>query len=132
MSWILFFDGDCAFCSRSCRWIARHDKRERIKLAPLQGRLGQELGLQTFVEGSNGTMVVLREADQQRLFRSDALIELGSALGGVYRLASVLRLIPRPLRDGVYSLIARNRHLLMRGSSSCLLQDPEVEKRLKQ
>jgi len=132
MSWTLFFDGECAFCSRSCRWVARHDKKQRIQLAPLQGKLGQNLGLEAFAEGSTGTMVLLREADQRRFYRSDAVIELGKALGGIYRLAAVLELVPRRLRDGIYSLIAKNRHLLARGSISCLLQDPEVEKRLRQ
>jgi predicted DCC family thiol-disulfide oxidoreductase YuxK len=131
MIWTLFFDGDCAFCSRSARLVARLDKRERVRLAPLQGELGRERGLAKFADGQGGTMVVLRESDGAAFLRSEAAIELGRALGGIWRLARVFKLVPRPLRDGVYRLIARNRGRLMGKSDSCPLHDPAVAKRLR-
>jgi predicted DCC family thiol-disulfide oxidoreductase YuxK len=131
MTWILFFDGDCAFCSRSCRWVARHDKHRRIELAPLQGELSRAHGFERFADGPKGTLVIQRESDGRQFLRSDAVIELGRALGGIYGLTCLLKLIPRRLRDHVYSLVARNRHLIPGGALQCVLHDPEVEKRLR-
>lgn len=42
-------------------------------------------------------------------YKSDAIVAIGSDLGGIYKLFKLLYLIPRSLRDGVYDLVARNR-----------------------
>ena len=45
MGWVLFFDGDCAFCSASVRQVVHYDKHGRVNFAPLQGKLAKEKGL---------------------------------------------------------------------------------------
>ena len=132
MTWTLFFDGDCAFCSRSARLAARLDKRHRVRLAPLQGELAHELGFSKFENQGSGTMVILREGDGVWYLRSDAVIELGEALGGLWRIARLMVLVPRPLRDGIYRWIARHRSRLVHGGRICALHDPAVEKRLRE
>lgn len=132
MGWLLFFDGDCGFCSKSVRWVARHDPRGRVNFAPLQGALAAELGLGRFAEVADGSMVVVRESDGRKFFRSDALIELAGALGGGWRLFRIARVIPGFLRDGVYRWVARNRHRLAGTSVACGLPDPELLKRLRE
>jgi hypothetical protein len=42
--------------------------------------------------------------------RTDAVLEILHRLGGGWRIFRVLRLIPAPLRDLLYRLIARLRH----------------------
>jgi predicted DCC family thiol-disulfide oxidoreductase YuxK len=132
VSWVLFFDGECAFCSRSVRIVARHDRRRCVWFAPLQGKLAAEHGLSGMAAATGGTMVLLREADGAQFTRSDALIELARALGGIWHLARVAVLVPRPLRDAVYQWIAdrRQRLAVMRGS--CPLPDADVTARLRE
>lgn len=130
MEWVLFFDGDCGFCSRSVRWVIRLDRRARIDFAPLQGRLASEKGL-VGRTGLDGTVVLWREADGRFFERSDALIELARALGGGWRMFALARFIPRVLRDAVYRWIARHRHQLG-GSASCDLPGPELRARLRE
>lgn len=132
MAWVLFFDGDCAFCSASVRRAVRFDTHERISFAPLQGKLAAQMGFSDYAAKSGGSMVLMRESDQRVFTRSDALIELARALGGGWRLFTVARFIPRPLRDWGYDLIANNRYLLSRKSATCALPDPAVLKRLRE
>lgn len=132
MSWVLFFDGECGFCQGSAKWTARFDKRRRISLAPLQGKLAAELGFSKYADQGTGTMVLLREADGKFFLRSDAAIELARALGGAWRIFTLARIIPKPLRDAVYRWIARNRSRLPGHSNSCALPDPELRKRLRE
>ena len=131
MGWVLFFDGDCAFCSKSVRWVFQRDPAGRIAFAPLQGRLAAEWGLGSYAS-DEGTLVVVRESDGARFFRSDALVELASALGGSWRILALARFIPKFLRDGIYRWIARNRHRLATRSSSCALPDAEWLKRVRE
>ena len=131
MSWVLFFDGDCAFCSASVRRVARIDKRARISFAPLQGELARQMELSHHAAAENGTMVLLRESDGAIFTMSDGLIELSRALGGGWLIFSLARLMPRGLRDGVYRWIARHRFRFMGETNACMLPDPELLKRLR-
>ncbi len=132
MSWVLFFDGDCAFCSKSVRQVVRFDKHGRVAFAPLQGKLAAEKGFTNFAAEENGTMVLLRESDGTVFTRSDALIELARALGGGWRILTITRVIPKPLRDVVYGWIANNRYRFMGKSESCSLPDPVLLGRLRE
>ena len=131
MGWVLFFDGECGFCSWSVRWVARRDRRGRISFAPLQGRLAGEHGFAHYAARNGGTMVVLREADGRAFVFSEAWFELARALGGGWRMLAVLRVVPRGLRDWLYRWIARHRHRFPKMADTCDLPDPEVLKRLR-
>lgn len=131
MSWILFFDGDCAFCSASVRRVARLDRRERISFAPLQGELARKSGLTRHAAADGGTMVLLREPDGGVFLESDAVIELARAIGGWWRVFTAARVIPKGWRDGVYRWIARNRFRWFGREDTCEMPDPELAKRLR-
>ena len=132
MSWILFFDGDCAFCSASVRRVVRFDQRGNINYAPLQGKLAGEKGFSHYAAAEGGTMVLLRESDGQVFTRSDAWIELARALGGAWKLLTITRFIPRCIRDFMYDLVANNRYRLIRKSDTCALPDPVLLSRLRE
>ena len=130
MGWVLFFDGDCAFCSAGVRRAVKFDTHKRLKFAPLQGKLAAEKGFAEHADPSGGSMVLMRESDGKVFLRSDAAIELARALGGWWRLLIPTKLIPRFLRDWVYGRIANNRYRISKSGNFCFLPDPEVEKRL--
>ena len=131
MGWILFFDGDCAFCSQSVRQVFRLDKRGNVSFAPLQGELAREKGFSHHAAQGGGTLVLLRESDGKTFTHSDGLIELANALGGGWRILMLARIIPKPLRDAVYRWVARNRYHFMGKSNTCEMPDPELRKRLR-
>jgi predicted DCC family thiol-disulfide oxidoreductase YuxK len=132
MSWVLFFDGDCAFCSRSARLVARLDTRQRVWFASLQGKLAAESGLGGMAAKTGGSMVLLREEDGACFTRSDALIKLAGALGGIWHLARVAVLVPRPVRDAVYQWIADRRHRLASAVATCELPDDGLQARMRE
>jgi len=130
MGWILFFDGDCAFCSAGVRRVVRFDPRGRVKFSPLQGRLAAEKGFASYADPAGGSMVLMRESDGKVFLRSDAMIELARALGGIWRVFVPAFLIPRFLRDVAYKWIARNRYWFSKKGDFCVLPDAELEKRI--
>jgi predicted DCC family thiol-disulfide oxidoreductase YuxK len=128
--WILFFDGECALCSASIRWLCRADRQGRISFAPLNGELSRKLGFSHHAARDAGSMVIWREEDALAFTRSDAWIEIARVLGGPWRFFLVVRWIPRRWRDAVYGMIARNRHAFAGGPVACRLPNPELAKRL--
>lgn len=131
MAWILFFDGDCAFCSHSVRRVFACDTRAQIHFASLQGPLAREKGFAHFAAEDGGSMVLFRETDGKTLTLSDALIQLTRIFGGFWRILTLAQFIPKPCRDWVYRGIARNRHRLMRKSDACSLPTPEFRERFR-
>jgi len=131
MGWVLFFDGECAFCSASVRRVFHLNRRGNIAFAPLQGEFSRQHGFSHFAAKDGGTMVLLRESDGKAFTHSDGWIELGTALGGAWRVLSVFKLVPRFLRDGVYRWVAANRYHFMGKADTCALPDPELAKRLR-
>lgn len=131
MSWVLFYDGECGFCSASARRVLRLDKRSRVFFAPLQGELAGKLGLAGHTAETGGTMVLLRESDGVVFTRSDALLELARALGWPWRLARAAVIIPRRWRDGIYQCIADHRGRLSGNKQACLLPDDKLAERLR-
>ena len=128
MSWVVFFDGDCVFCTRTTHWLAAADRRKLLNFASLQGRLSEARGLSHFAGKDDGSLVLLRESDDSVFIRSDAVIELARVLGWPWRLLVIGILIPRPVRDWLYRLVARHRHRL---AGECRVPDEDFRDRLR-
>ena len=55
---------------------------------------------------------------------SSAVISVLTGLGGPWRAAGVLRLVPKAVRDPLYRFIARHRYRLLGRRASCFLPEP--------
>lgn len=67
--------------------------------------------------------IVLRDKDGLHR-KSEAALRVLIGLGGAWRLAGWLRIIPRPLRDAVYDIIARNRYRWFGKREACRMPTP--------
>jgi predicted DCC family thiol-disulfide oxidoreductase YuxK len=130
---VLFFDGECGFCQKSVRWIHEFDHKGWIEFAPLQGELAEKFGLGGYAEKGGGSLVVLREQDGEIFTKSDAVAELGKALGGVFCvLAFLFSLLPIRFRNGAYDWVARNRYRLLGNADTCALPDKGLRERMRE
>jgi predicted DCC family thiol-disulfide oxidoreductase YuxK len=115
---LIVFDGECVLCSANTRFVLRFDREGCFRLTTAQGPLGQALyrhfGL---FEPDYETMLVLQ--DGRLLTESDAALAIACGLGWPWRAAAASRLVPRPLRDACYRLVARNRFRLFGRRQSC-------------
>jgi len=121
---ILFIDGHCVLCQRAAQWVLRHDRRGRVALAALQGKTAHRL-----LEGREAASVapcsgslVWREVNGRIRVRSAAVLAVAVALGGWYRAgATLLWLVPAPLRDALYLALARRRRRWFGTTDRCRL-----------
>jgi predicted DCC family thiol-disulfide oxidoreductase YuxK len=121
--WTLFYDVGCGLCSALVKWIAKSDHRGRVLCLPLQGEMAQNRGFSAEIGKDGGSMVVVRDADGAVFTESEACLQLARALGGFWRMAMILRLIPRRLRDRAYRTLSRHRQSLWRCGGSCGVSD---------
>lgn len=118
---IVFFDGVCGLCNAAVDLLLRHDRREAMLFAPLQGETaGRLLGT---TENSEFDTFVVWEGGQ-KLERSDAALRLAHHLGGWWQFWLVFRVVPRPMRDLVYRFVARNRLRWFGKKESCRMPTP--------
>jgi len=125
---VIVFDGVCLLCSRSVRFVLRHDRAGRFRFATQQGATGQMLLRRHGLDPADPPSFLLIE-DGRGHVDSDALLRVLSGLGGVWRLGALLRVIPRPLRDAAYRYVARNRLRWFGRAEQCLLPTPETRAR---
>lgn len=120
---IVFYDGDCSFCHGTAGWLLRHDPRETLHFAPLQGdtaeRLRFEYGERFPVEIDTVVLYDARSHDPEIRLRSAAIFELLRIIGGPWRALALLRFLPRALTDAGYDVVARFRLRLRREPAAC-------------
>lgn len=121
---IILFDARCVLCSANARFILRHDRRHRFRLAAMQGVAGATLFRRHGIDPTDPDTILVVDGD--RVWRdSDAVIAIYTGLGWPWRIAGAARLLPYWLRDGAYRWIARNRYRLFGRRSTCWLPAPE-------
>jgi predicted DCC family thiol-disulfide oxidoreductase YuxK len=117
---IIVFDGICHLCSGWIRFLGRHRIDPPFQLIPMQTAAGKELLLEYGIDPEDpATFLVLDQG--LRFTESDATIHVITALGGVWQLAGVARVVPRRWRDVIYRLLARNRYRWFGRRSTCYL-----------
>lgn len=130
---IIVFDGVCAFCNGSIGFLLRHDKRQHYHFAAMQSEPGRRLLLDNGLNPDDPASFLLVEYGPDSVPRvssdSEAALRVLTGLGGVWRLASVLRVVPRGLRDGMYRWFARNRYRWFGRHDRCTIPAPEVRHR---
>lgn len=111
---LVFFDGDCGLCHHTVRFLLREDRNGVLRFAPLRGETFHEEVPAPRRAGLPDSLIV-RTGDGRLLVRSDATIHLLRRLGGRWRWrADLLALVPRPIRDAGYRILASVRRLLFR------------------
>ena len=120
---IILFDGHCNLCSGSVRFIIKRDPHARFRFASLQSDAAQracaDLG-ETALPSTDPTSIILIDRGRARL-HSDAALAIAARLRFPWPLLTVLRIIPRPLRDWAYRTIARNRYRWFGRTETCLV-----------
>jgi len=129
---IVLYDAECILCSRLVRFIIRRDKRRVIRFAPLSASpIARALTSRFAVDHPHKLPDSLVVIDGGRLYtHSTAALRVARTLQGGWRLAYVFILVPRPIRDAIYRLVARKRYTLFGRASSCPLPDAELRSRL--
>ena len=120
---IIFFDGNCGVCNFFVQFVLKWDKKEFFYFAHLN---------------SDFTKKVLSDLDSLDYFKKDSILLLDYNLNIWTYSTAVLKifrelkffssfyffiLIPKFLRDTVYKIFAKNRHLFIKNKCTVLNKD---------
>ncbi|HEY1792062.1 MAG TPA: DCC1-like thiol-disulfide oxidoreductase family protein [Opitutaceae bacterium] len=131
---VLLFDGDCGLCNALVRAMLRRDRAGRLMFAPLQSAPAQEfLGERGLPTSEFSSLVFVPDWGARRggryLLRTDGALAAAAELGGGWAAAARLGLVPRPIRDAAYRLVAATRHAVFGRHGPAPLPNPAWEAR---
>ncbi|WP_342424178.1 thiol-disulfide oxidoreductase DCC family protein [Paenibacillus sp. FSL E2-0178] len=125
---IVLIDGVCHLCQGLVRFIVPRDPRANFMFASLQSEAAKELLRAGSLPGNQLNTVVLVENDSYYT-ESAAVLRIARRLRFPWPLAYVFILVPKPLRNALYRLVARNRYRWFGRDEQCLLPSPDLKRR---
>lgn len=130
---IVLYDGVCGLCNRAVRFILRHDRRQVFRFATLQGEYAAEVLRRHGRDPARLDTVCVVEhpgTDRERLHvKGRAALWIARRLGLPWSLAGIFGIVPRPILDAAYNVVARHRYRIFGKADACPLPDPAVRSR---
>jgi predicted DCC family thiol-disulfide oxidoreductase YuxK len=123
---VLLFDGVCTLCNGFVQFVIQRDPAGRFQFATLQSDAARRL-LQAAAQPLPDTLVLVENG--QVFLRSTAALRVARGLKFPWPLAFALVVVPRPLRDWVYDIVARNRYRWFGRRDACMVPTPELRAR---
>ena len=125
---IILFDGVCNFCNFWVNFIIDRDRNNIFKFAALQSQAGIKLLKKFSINNVEMNSVILIE-DDRYFIKSSAALRIAKNLTPFWKLFYFFVIIPAPVRDVVYDLVAENRYKIFGKRNSCRM--PTVEEKNK-
>ncbi len=92
---VVYYDGPCGLCQGVVKFLKTIDHSQKLHYQPLND--------------AGETVIFIHQG--KRYTHSRAILEIFRLLGFPWKLLWLLILIPYPIRDACYRIIARNRGL---------------------
>jgi predicted DCC family thiol-disulfide oxidoreductase YuxK len=125
---VILYDGVCVFCSRWVRFVSVRDVERRFRFTAIQSGYGTRLAQAFGIDPNDpDTNAVIHGG--VAFFKSDAALTVLSNLPG-WGWVRVLRAVPKPWRDAIYNVVARNRYRIFGKYEECFVPDAELRARV--
>jgi predicted DCC family thiol-disulfide oxidoreductase YuxK len=125
---VIVFDGVCNLCNTLVQFVIARDPKGRFQFAPLQSDSGRRVLREIGAGEAYSDSIVLVES-RRAYVGSTAALRIARQLRLPWSLAYALIVVPRPVRDWVYTLVANHRYKWFGRRQSCMVPTPDVRAR---
>lgn len=126
---IVLYDGECGFCDRFVHFVIERDPHSQFHFAPLQSKPARAMlknhGI--LLQTDLNTIYLIQNGIVHT--KSTAALRIAQQLDSVWSFLHVFLLVPRSVRDIVYTLVGKYRHRWFLKRNTCGIITPELEKR---
>ena len=127
MDKIILFDGECNFCDKSVQFIMARDKNARFSFTSLQSEIGKQLLVQYDAPEDLDSFVLIENG---RFYtQSSAALRVCKSLDGAWKFLVAFLIVPKPVRNFFYTILAKNRYKWFGKKDQCMLPSKEQRKR---
>jgi predicted DCC family thiol-disulfide oxidoreductase YuxK len=124
----MLIDGICNICSHVVAFTVKNDPKNSIQFAALQSPAGQKLLAQYKLPTADFKSFVLIENDTAYT-QSTGALRYFRKLKKPWSYLYFFIVIPRPLRDFIYNIVATNRYRWFGKMETCLVPSAELKSR---
>ena len=123
---IILFDGVCNLCNGAVNFVIKRDNRNQFLFASLQSEEGKRiLEEHNFPENKMKSFFLV---ENRKVYdRSAAALRVVKRLTGLWPILYGLIIVPKFIRDGIYSWIAKNRYQWFGKKDECMIPTPELK-----
>ncbi len=125
---IILFDGVCNLCNNSVQFIIKRDHKHRFLYASLQSDAAQRILLQFQLKSSDLDSIILIE-NGKVYQKSTAILKIVKHLNSSWKLSYGFIIIPKFIRDFIYTIIAKNRYKWFGKREVCMVPTKELKMR---
>ncbi len=125
----IVFDTDCVLCSGMVHFVLRHERAPTIRFVGAWSQTGLDLAAEHGLTRADLDETYLVVENGRGFTKSDAGIVVARHLKAPWSWLGLLRVVPHPLRDAVYSMIARRRYRWFGHKPKCFLPPPGMADR---
>ncbi|MBS7786821.1 DUF393 domain-containing protein [Flavobacterium sp. CYK-55] len=123
---IILFDGVCNLCDSLVQFVIKHDAQDQFRFVALQSEMGQQVLNYIGISNKKIDTVVLYIPGKAYYTKSTAAIQIAKGLGGFFHLGTVFRILPTPIRNWVYDLVAAKRYKWYGKKVVCMIPTAEL------
>jgi predicted DCC family thiol-disulfide oxidoreductase YuxK len=128
---IVLYDGVCGLCNRLVQFVLKNDRNDVFRFASLQSKLAEQILVRHRLRSESlETVYVVLDyglAEERVLSRLQAVVYVLQQLGGpLAYVSAILRVLPAPVQNFLYRLVARNRYRVFGRYETCPLPDGDT------
>lgn len=124
---IVLFDGACNLCHKSVQFIIRNDPKVTFQFAALQSSFGERLIREHDYSVKMDSLILFENSHLHD--KSSAALRIARRLNGLWPVFYLFIIVPKPIRDYFYDLIAKNRYKIFGEKEICSFPNSVDHKR---
>ena len=125
---IILFDGVCNLCSAFFNFVYLYDYKAVFHFAWIQSEAAGKI-LETLNLPTDDFKTIVFLENGRPYFKSDAFLRIVRYLRFPWPLLRIGIILPRPVRDWIYDLVAQNRYKWFGKKDQCLVPTGSMQDR---
>ena len=124
---IILFDGVCNLCNDAVLKVIKYDRNNVFLFTALQSEKGKEIIKHLGIDISKIDSIILYEPGVSYDIKSTAALKVMQDFTWIWKLSTVLLMLPEGFRNSIYDYIAKNRYKWFGKKESCMIPTPELK-----
>jgi predicted DCC family thiol-disulfide oxidoreductase YuxK len=123
---VIFFDGYCGLCNGFVDFMMKVDSKGVFNFSPLQGEFAKSHLSQSDILDLKSVVILI---DGKTYRKAKGVFKALGELGGFWKAFLILNIIPTPILNSFYDMVATNRYRLFGKRATCRLPTQEERNR---
>lgn len=123
---IILFDGECNLCDRSVQLLLKNDPNDKFRFVSLQSDIGRQIQQQYGIDSSKMNSVILIDNYTEYKSKTSAIFSVTRTMGGMWTLFNIFWIVPRFIRDSIYTWITKNRYHWFGKKNTCMVMTNDI------